>query len=250
MKTLNVEQKVLDRIAKLLKLSQDGGATDGEIAAALKQAKAMMAKYDVAERDVLLDDSEAGMKNLWDQMQDVEIDRRATKLRPYDAQLAAFAAWFCDCGCYVSRGYREVKGGKFKGRATLHECVSFYGLPRDVAVATALYREFFFTMRAMSRRYYGPKYATRHHIYMDGFVDGLWSKGHEAKDAQKEEQAVCTAIVVRKSDLCKRYGEEKLHLSGGTYKQQKRKASDYEASRRGYADGRAQDLTTDNKLEA
>lgn len=236
------QQKVFDRIKKLLTLGVNEGATDGEQHAALKQARLLMDKYNLDDQAFLGDD-ETPTHELRDKVEDKPVHSR-TNFHPWTYWMAMAIAEFCDASCYVTEvDHVKGKNGRWGKRLTIR----FYGIGRDVAVAIALYRELYTTALAMTKLRFG-KYDQN---YLKGFARGLRWKLDQAKEEAVLE-AGTTAIVVRKDAVLAEYAQG---LGLGKGKASKAQVTDYDSYQVGNADGRAQEvgrtsLTSDSERSA
>lgn len=232
-------ERVTDRIRKLMALAGDDGATTGEINAALKQARRMMDKYQIAEESIIVDEPDA-RETAFQSMCDVEGWRRSGKMELQDLTLATGIARLCDCSTFT----RQFWGTNQRKNKTWMQSVHFYGMQHDVAVCTALYHEIFLVMRTMARARYGPKYGKLHRSYMTGFANGVWRQVCDLKSTPSTDDAGTTAIVVCKDALLRRYDAEHLQLAVGAKRKVRASAFDERARLSGLCDGRAVSLAT------
>lgn len=228
--------KVLERIRKLFATASSGsGATEAEVETALRLAKKIMEANDLEEHEVLSHADAAGdraRQTAYDSIVDEKPIKRST-IHQFDRDTACCASLIAGCSYYIAVG-RGIR---------------FYGLPVDVAVASALYRELINTMQTMAKVRYGETWCRNpHHHYCDGFALTLRRRAQEMH-AAKSENVTSTAIVLCKDALLKRYGNEKLGLITG----RPRKA--YSSAKNnsfftGMTDGKSVDIGANNRLGA
>jgi len=216
----NVDPVVLVKIRKLLRLAHDKGAAVGEVENAMRFARRMMDQCGITEDVVLLEES---VEQTAGRIVEEVAARRKAGIETFDSVLANVPKYICDVGVYLDWG-RDAKTGKY-GQAVI-----FYGQPRDVAVAKAMYSELRLTMRTMARFVFGPQWSRQHSDYTKGFVSRLCARAQELKRAAQSGQglagadgATCTAIVLRKdvalstyeAGLGLRYGQSRGWRVGG-----------------------------------
>lgn len=216
-------EAIVDRIKKLLKHAADErvGHTEHaehEVNVALKLARRLMEKYNLEEADLKPDEAARRV-----------VSGTAHSGRSMDAILKQMAA--------VPEVVCGVKALLFKGRT---EELKYFGQPRDVAVAVALYHELVATMRAMARFRVGRGWNKRHQDYGAGFVARLLARAREAREESVVE-AGTTAIVVLKDQLVSSHVAALYAPKPG---RTNFRVGDGEAYRRGSADAETVSLGT------
>jgi hypothetical protein len=221
---LTPEQEAgVEKIRKILsKVNHEGGATvasEAEMNTAMEMARKLMSKFDIDEGlfERLVKGDDESKNNLFDQMVEVRAYHRK-EVRNYEFfdYMADAVTFVCDVG--FRRDYEELER-KQKKTNKWGECpdkeyqysFKFYGLPRDVAMATALYQELVATMFAMSWLTQGKGgWTKKHNSYAMGIGHRLYWKGKAIKDAaaaatSSGEEAQAGAIVISKRGLLDRY---------------------------------------------
>lgn len=214
---MKTKEQVIEQIRKLMNYARDGSASEGEVENALGHAKRLMSKFDVEEHEIL-PKSESAQKAAYESIIELDAYDRAGGINPWDRSLLNALCQMFDTRMYTqSRYYRRNPDGtigeEFRdrhGKWQDREFAVVYGLPRDVEVTIALYRELLPTMRTMLRFRYPRDWRKLEGSYCEGFVDRIYTRAREAKSYAKHSET--TAIVLVKDQLVARYAEEKLNL--------------------------------------
>ena len=237
-KTDKIDERILNRIRKLVNLAE-GTTFDGELEAAMLQARQLLDKYNLEWEDVLNSKSPEANQTL--EVVEEGVNKRVGKVERYDSRLAVIIAEFCDCRVYLKHT-NDISSRTGKWRTIEH--IIIFGLRRDVAIAKVLFKELFMTMRLMSRLHYGPKYGSEHRNYSEGFVAGLASKANRSKETSQAEAGTC-AIVLQKGAIVNAHAA-KLGLE--KTKARRSRSHDWNAFGRGASDGRKQNLNRSDKI--
>lgn len=201
---------IINRIRKILERSKDPNAPEGEVETALAMAEKLMQKYNIDEHQVLLS-SDAARRTAYETITEAMAYQRANKIDQWDMTLA----WVCNCVCGTKFFLRHPYATNTRGKVGPVEQIHFYGFPRDVAVAQALFMELLATMRAMARLRLGRNMdKADERSYCTGFSSRLHSRANQIKKDRDEapagsEEATAGAIVLAKDTLLERYAEEK-----------------------------------------
>jgi len=229
------QDKILERIRKLMRLAQDDGASEGEVENALRMARDLMDKAGIAEDQVVLEDDAA------ETVEVIQQDARsAGVITPWQQNLAWVSCYICDVR-FVIRTVPEWRDGRRKTRKS----IVFIGLPRDVAIACELYEELLVTIRTMARWRYGNGFGTMHRSYAEGFVSALIDKARRMQDASKQQASQAGAIILAKDAIIERYMSENMHVRST---KSRRSTVDSRAYLRGSTDGQNVDIGTSNRL--
>ncbi len=188
-------ERIVERLKKLLRLSKDGAAKEGEIENALKCARTLMDEYGLSEQSVLLDETvEETSRRI------VEQDIYTLRIfKPYYMTLATVVCVVCSCSHYYGHEYDKKT---FKEKKKL----IFFGQEGDVHIAKALYKELCVTLRTMAYFHYGKQWSSQHNAYANGFSDSLFGKAYEIKDTSTNDPST-TALVVQKDAAIEKYKE-------------------------------------------
>lgn len=183
--------KVKDRIRKLLNLAGGEGAYDGEIANAMRFAKALMDEHNLSEDDLekvdqkIVDLERAEMKT-------GRCSTGSRKMYAWEGHLASFVSQFVGgVGVYSDPKVRIQRRGKWiqtdeNGETKYAKSFVFYGIAEDVMMATELYEEMYTTIVSMARIKYAKVYRGEGRSYCEGFVSGLFVRLAEDDQKQKE----------------------------------------------------------------
>ena len=209
------DDAVINRIRKLLNLANDNGASEGEIENALKFAKDLMEKHDLAEAEDLSNPDTAPV---------VGETRTSIKRNEVSSTVMHIVCMICHCKFYIS--------GK-------DETLVIYGYPRDVAIAKEMYNELFASVRAMVRSRYGLGWGPRHRDYCRGWAQGAIEK------AQAPAAAGMGAIVLVRDAALDAFSRSKRLVQGRSKQITINDTSAYNTGRR---DGSNVDLSRDNRL--
>lgn len=224
--------EVIERIKKLERMaSSKGGASEGEIANALRFIKDLRDKYDLEDADLRdrPDDVEI--------IEDVAMEWNRTML--WQENLGAALADLFDCQFFI---HNRHKGWTKTGKQKIYKGMKFVGTARDVAVACQVYEVTYYTMRMMMRmRYGGGNWTVEHNSYASGMVQRLWDRIRQMK---QEVAEATTAIVLCKDAIIKRYVHENMRV---TRTKARTQMIDRAAQALGYEDGAKLDLTPSDR---
>lgn len=193
-----VDDRIIERIQKLLRLANNDAASEGEIENAMAFARKLMDEYDIAEHSIILEESD---EKLSTRVADEVLYATRKIALPRVRDLAQAAANVCDCRLYYSQNMV---------REAWRHTIRIYGLEHDVAVAHAMFKELCVSMRALARMLYGTKRTSEHCGYEQGFADRVLTRSYRIADERRPEEvdgdpSTCTAIVLRKDVALDRY---------------------------------------------
>lgn len=180
---------IKDRIRKLLNLSNDNAAMEGEVNNAIRFAKDLMDKHNLTEEDItktteeLTDFNRKEKKRSW-------VSSHGLKQAQWEGQLALFIAKFCSVGVY-SDYVRKIKRRHGIAELVNGEPVEsfgfqFYGLAEECDLAAELYDEFSITIISLATLKFGGAFRKHGRSYCDGFVVGLREANIKAESAIKQ----------------------------------------------------------------
>lgn len=182
------------RIRKLLAMARDGSATEGEVENAMRAARTLMDRYAIQD-----DELAGGDPSRMDGIVDEPGDWHSHEPTDRDRLLAVACGHLCDVGVGMK--------SKYFGRTLLY-CTTFWGLPRDVAVAHAVFPELRSTMHRMARFRYGQRWSDQHTSYCCGFSLRLAVRAEELATASAQPAAAAGAIIVRKRALLDAWAQQ------------------------------------------
>ncbi len=193
------QDRIKQRVKKLLNLGGDGSAFEGEIENAMRLAAQLMDEHHLTEED--LSDTDVGSQG--PEMGTATAFGGGRNRATWECILAHA---ICDSvggiKYYIDTAVRrDRKTGilvKKNGQAQMAGSFVFYGIAEDVALATDLFDEFRQTIATMGDLKWGGVYRGQGRSYCEGFSSALHAR--EKTRQRRERQAACTAIVVRKAD--------------------------------------------------
>jgi hypothetical protein len=216
---------IVNRIKKLMAYASDGSATEAEVEAATGRVRKLMDEWNIAHSEISTNHDAA--ETAYQSIIEVSCFDRANAVPKFFRRLAHVPDKICDTSHYLDSRADPKKPGKTR------EHVVYYGLPRDVEVAVALFRELLATCHAMTWFRCGKEgWGADHNSYAMGFADRLLER---AKAQLAASQVACntTAIVLVKGNLLKRY-HDKIGLSPMRSRAGRMSGGKYD---QGYSDG-------------
>ena len=179
--------KIKDKLAKLIRLSEDSGATDGEISNAINAAQQLMARHNLSREDI--DES-----NKSDPCQKVEMNRfraffHGKNRTAWECRLALFVVDFYGTIKYYSTSAHDLRG---ESRAVM----MFYGPSDDSEGAAELFAELDSAIATMATIRFGGFARKDGAVYAEGFVEGLREKLVTEKLAIRQADAQTSALMV------------------------------------------------------
>lgn len=205
------DNKIREKLAKMLALASDGNATQGEIDNALAMATQMMVKYNLTRDDIDMSQADP-IKNV--RYATNQAYTLSPKLYAWEGSLAMFICKFIGTvECYVQRGKfpKRINGfQQFDGDGNpLHTClITFYGAEDDCEIAVSLYHELQKAIQMAAIVRYGVWTRGDGGVYCEGFVQGL--KDANIREIQKlkdcDAQTNALILVSEKTQLAIREG--------------------------------------------
>lgn len=201
-------EKIVERIKKLLAMTGEAGATDGEIENAVGRAKAMMNEYHLTEADLSHEPADDYSK-----IKPEDFTRCpsyvGTAIFAWEQRLAYTVSEFVGCPAYIDNNIQVVrKNGiaQFDDRNKLRhgKSIVFYGVPEDARIAADLYDEMRLTIATMAAARYGKVYRGEGASYSEGFVSGLNSNLKKASLIEykaAEGSSTSLVLIARRDDL-------------------------------------------------
>jgi hypothetical protein len=208
------KERIISKVRKMMDRAKDPNAPEGEVEASLNMVRKFMEQFNLEDAEVF--SSPEKERQAYDNLVNATaMDRPRGGFFDSDKKIAHAVTYVCGVKHYfkTSMGEWDDKKREFKYR----EALIFYGFPRDVAVATALYHELWASWTAMARYKCGKGWGAKHNAYGAGFSDRVWSRAYAMKReteaaAAGSVEASAGAIVLSKEPMLRRYAEEKLGL--------------------------------------
>lgn len=201
-------EAIIRRIKKMMNLSEDSAAAEGEIENALRFASKLMATHRIS-RDEIEQATEGGPEKAAKREMD-QVFAGANGFRTYLWE-ATLASYVCDLvgsvKCYMSREKRVIRDQH--GIAMTHPStgktkhqggVVFYGVAEDCLIARDLFEQLCVTIAAMGRLKHGGAFKGDGGKYCEGFVMGLsYQLGRERAEVRSALPKGMTAQQVLKA---------------------------------------------------
>jgi hypothetical protein len=215
------ESKILDKIRKLLQVTKDNGATEGEVENALKMAQRLIIRHDIDEQELIISPL------------DIKITQVENQFKSNEPKY-----WFWDLletisKCYSCRVTKSKKQGihvyKIIGfdndRAVVKEIFETI-LPVIRNLTSIRYKEYCVNIKdnsPWSEMNYTIKELIKYHIlvskkvfttsYINGFLLGLSDKLEKDRNQFlqiESERKAYDLIIVKKDDLIEEFVKEEL----------------------------------------
>lgn len=225
---MHADQKILDRIRRLLAMAKDSSSPN-EAAIAARRAQKLMEEYNIENVESIVTDLETDLNLGMESVTEFKVaeGRRAKEVPSWTSQLAVAVARLFDC---------EVKIGRDDwGNAA----IQFYGYKTDLAVAKWTFEFLLEQIRRFNnearKQYKGNRALLQD--YRLGMIAGVYQVVKEAIAAKQAAYTpVGTSLVVVKKDaIVKKFGDFRYRKAGTT-------KVDAFAYTRGVADGRSVQL--------
>ena len=239
-----MEDKLIEKIKKMMNITLENGATEGEVYNATVQAQRLMAKHGISTSDI--EQSKNPMAVLEDKITDcrIRVD--------YESALAHLIASNFRCDLY----FRVTRTHTLRGGTRRESYAVFVGLPEDVATAREVFIRTYKFMDVMKRRHAEKKAQERRQAHDDyaewsnglnfgdaagyakGFISGLREKLRDSKRQLNKEYAV--ALVVP-TEVDARMKELKKDFKKGAVIAPQSLKGNHDSFVKGTADGKAFD---------
>jgi hypothetical protein len=207
------DNKIREKLAKMLTLASDGNASKGEIENALAMATQMMVKYNLTRDDIDMSQADPiknvkyATNNAWTLSGKVYVWEHA--LAHFISAFMGTTKHYINHGRYVKRpnGIVEFDGN---GEPVHTGMFTFYGAEEDCEIATSLYHELQRAIQLAAIVRYGKWAKGDGGVYCEGFVQGL--NDANIKEIQKlkdcDNQTNALILVSEKTQLAIREGAE------------------------------------------
>lgn len=194
---------ILNKIRKLLQVTLENGATQGEVENAMLMAQNLMAKHQVELGDIAIHKNDI----IEDDFQEMRVS--------YEK-----ARWVWDLLAIISMSHNCRTTRRLVLHPEKRKLVYVYkivGFPEDVQMSSELTKQLVPIIRAIAfkKAKAQPKANFRvfYQSYVEGFLIGLNNKLHEAKkqklELTTEERSAYQLIIVKKTDLVNEFMENK-----------------------------------------
>lgn len=207
------DNKIREKLAKMLTLASDGNASAGEIENALTMATQMMVKYNLTRDDIDMSQADPiknvtyATNNAW---------TLSGKVYVWELSLAHFLCKFMGTvSHYISHGrYNKRPNGlqefDSNGNPVATRMLTFYGAEEDCEIAVSLYHELQRAIQMAAVVRYGKWAKGDGGVYCEGFVQGLTDSN--VKEIQKlkdcDGQTHALILTSEKTQLAIRNGAE------------------------------------------
>ena len=179
---------IKNKLVKLINLSENGAASQGEIDNALNMAAQIMAKHNLTREDIDLT-SATPAKNVI--MSRSFVSCLNSNSATWEAMLARFCVEFVgNISYYKSKGNYGINKNK---KCTLY---FFYGSLDEVDIAVDLFKELQSSISIMAVTRYDSFYNRKGGAYCEGFVNGLEINLHSEKLKLKGDSQT-NALIMR-----------------------------------------------------
>lgn len=179
METATTDDKVINRLKKMLALANNNGATEGERAAALQQSYTLLAKYNLTMAQVDAHNSTPQEQRM--------AEKAAFPVYPWARRIAGQVAGLFFCKYYFMR--------KDTGKQATHVFIG-----KESNAATAQYMAEYVVRSVMKEaaKMYGSAIAPEARNFAEGVASKLYDRIKEIKDSfnKQEPDAPGTALVL------------------------------------------------------
>lgn len=182
---------IKNKLIKLINLSENSAASQGEIDNALNAAAQIMARHNLTREDIDLTSNEP-TKNVRMSRGMVQcLNRNSTT---WEAMLARFCTEFVSSiSYYKSQGYYGLnKSNKIC-------CYFFYGSQNEVEIAVELFKELQSAISIMAVTRFDNFYSKQGGAYCEGFVSGLEQSNHLEKLKLRGDSQT-NALMIRSNE--------------------------------------------------
>jgi hypothetical protein len=194
--------KIREKIRKLLNLANDPGAMKGEIDNAMRFANRLMMQHNLSEEDVRADAEPKGVHEIAAAVEATEYAQgvhagMGSRFTAWESRLGSAITLLIGTISYYTGGYlgerRTPEGvlifNPHTGEPVRAASMTFYGPTEDVEAAKALMYEWSTMIVAMARLKYGGALRGPGRSYAEGFADELYSKVFEIKGEERLKAA-------------------------------------------------------------
>lgn len=180
-------EAIKNKLAKLINLSENGAATQGEIDNALNAAMQIMARHNLTRDDIDLTSSSPA-KNV--RMSRSKVFCLNANSSTWEGMLARFCAEFIgNVSYYKSTGHYSIS------KDVKSTCYFFYGSEDEVEITVDLFNELQSSISIMAIARYDSFYSKKGGTYSEGFVSGLEESNHSQKLLLKSDSQTNALII-------------------------------------------------------
>lgn len=254
-------ERIIERVRKLLALAGDDGATDGEIQNAMQHAQRLMGEHHLTEQDLAHEpqDDYSKVDNAAYGRYSAFVGKMAFS---WELFLANFVESFVGVPCYIENEVRQVRKNGFcifdDDGPRYGKAIVFYGVAEDAMMAVELYDELRILIATMATGRWGGCYRGDGAAYAEGFVSGLRSRLNESRRTEKEQARIAAStsstalVLVERRDELVKYKSDKANdwlkkTTGWKLRKGGRRngsSGSHEARTEGVRDGRNTDVST------
>lgn len=201
-------EKIIDRVRKLMALTEDHGANENEAKLAMVIANRLMGEHHLTEEDLVhepdedyraVDKAEYGARRAF----------VGLKIYAWESHLSMFVADFVGIPVYRDDKLRMVRRNGFvvmdeHDKPTRGKTYVYFGVDEDAKIAVDLYAEMRATIATMAVARYGQVYKKDGGVYAEGFVAGLADQIKAARKAAVSQPATMSNALIlthRQNDL-------------------------------------------------
>jgi hypothetical protein len=182
---------IKNKLVKLINLSENSAASQGEIDNALNAAAQIMARHNLTREDIDLTNQDPAKNVRMSRAMVQCLNRNSTT---WEAMLARFCTEFVSSiGYYKSQGYHGLN------KANKICCYFFYGSKDEVEIAVELFRELQSAISIMAVTRYDNFYSKQGGAYCEGFVSGLEQSNHLEKLKLRGDSQT-NALMIRSNE--------------------------------------------------
>lgn len=263
------QQKIIDRIKKLMAYANDGAASAGEIENALGHAAKLIDAHHLHDVNFSVEEKsrEEKMGRAWGKTQSSKFHRWETTLAAAVEELFGCIKHYLDGKQepLIIDGAAQFYTGKFAGQRKMVSRIVFYGPDYEAQEAAELFTEWTKCIATMGIMRWGGAYRGDGEAYCQGFVNALYEKASQlntnrrltaAKPLNMLPNQASTAITLSErytalQEKATEYLEKdlKIKLGSGSSRSGTRTGSS-EAYGEGRAHGKAADFGRTRKSNA
>lgn len=247
-----MNDRIKQKLQKLIALATDGAASQGEIDNALAIANQLMLEHNLTRDDIIRTDGKRDYSNVKNDIG--QCYYMSSNKRAWEDALSMFVTEFIGTiGCYLKKttmrknGIAQLdKGGRPSIRMTIH----FYGPQDDIEQAKYIFDELHESIQTMAIVLYGGAVKGDGGTYCQGFVSGLRDANirevKKLEDSNDQTRALILVANTEKKELFKQANdwlkkEKRVTITRGT--STRGSSGSREAYQDGKQDGASYDVT-------
>lgn len=240
---------ILKRVQSLFALADNHAATQGEVMAALSQAKKIMARYnlDMMEIDAAKAQSDkSSARWIYEEVEATLPNAKRETHKGYESTLVSAVKVLTGVQAYWTKAPYTDRNKRTQYRVKL----VFAGDTVDIHVAKALFEALAATMFQIVYGRYGRTPWTRYHrSFCDGYAHEIWMRANSEQESLSLEEKNCYAIVLANKEDWSRASLYETHADMREGKDHRPLAQHVSAYRGGREAARVQALSVTRALE-